>query len=144
MKRPTLTCPFCEGMLRNTDVYYGKPVVCPTCGASLRPPRRRGRLEALTGLCITLAICYSLGLSPAWFAVAAVLLWFPAFLISIFISGRIVPVRFEAYKPKARYESGILSLGLDQLPKCDRGMADTERPEGVGQGAHRGAGPTIP
>jgi hypothetical protein len=128
MKWPTLICPLCEGVLRNTDVYPGRPVVCPTCGAKLQLPVRRGRLEALIGLCITLAICYVLGLSPAWFAAATVLLWFPIFVTWGFILGRIVPPRFEAYKPQDSCESKFLSLGLSgQSSRRTKGHPRRER-----------------
>jgi hypothetical protein len=114
MKWPTLKCPFCPGILRNTDVYPGRPVVCPSCGAKLQPPTNRGRLLALVGLCLTVAICYLGGVSSEWFLVAVVLLWFPIYVISGFVFGRIVPPRFEAFDPQTGHlPKKLISLDLD-------------------------------
>src|SRR5580698_4098860 len=127
MKWPTLKCPFCQGILRNTDVYPGKPVVCATCGAKLQPSIGQGRLLGLIGLCLTVIICYLLGLSGMWFAVATVLLWFPIFVVVGHIIGRVIPPRFETFDPQTGHLPRPISLGLlDPSP--------TRPPEKAGEG----------
>ena len=116
MKWPTLKCPFCHGVLRNTDVYPGKPVVCPTCGAKLQPPTSRGRLSLLVGFCFSAAICYFFGLSPIWFVVATIVLWFPITVIWLYFLGRIVPPVFEAFDPQTGHLPKLTSLDLFDPP----------------------------
>ena len=128
MRWPTLKCPFCQGILRNTDVYPGRPVVCPICEAKLQPSIGQGRLSALIGLCLTVAICYFLGVSREWFLVATVLLWFPVFVIWGFIFARMVPPRFETF------DSQFISLDLlhpssTQAPEpANSSDSDSDRP----------------
>jgi hypothetical protein len=93
-------------------VYPGRPVVCPTCGANLQPSTRRGRLEALIGLCFSVAICYLLGLSREWFLVTTILLWFPVFVVCGYLLGRIVPPVFEAFDPQTGHLPKLISLDL--------------------------------
>lgn len=106
MKWPTLKCPFCGGILRNTEVYPGRPLVCPSCAAKLQHSRAQLRLSGLIALCITLALLYFLGIKRVWLVVATVLLWFPLCIVWEFVFVRIVPPRFEAYVPKD-YKGGL-------------------------------------
>jgi len=100
MKWPTLNCPFCGGTLRNTDVYPGRPIVCPDCKAQLQPSDRQMWLSGFIALCIVIAVLYLFDVSGVWLIVATILLWFPAYVIWAFVFVRIVPPRFEAYVPK--------------------------------------------
>lgn len=128
---PRLECPFCQGVLRNTDVYPARPVVCPTCGAKLQPSIREGRLSGLIGLCLTLAICYLLGLSGVWFVVATILLWFPIFVIWGFFFVRLRRPRFETYDPQIGFGPKFISLGLSKpssSPSPDLRDSGAERP----------------
>jgi hypothetical protein len=100
MKWPTLKCPFCGGILPNTEVYPDRPLVCPTCAAQLQSSEHQLWLSGFIALCITLAALYFLGLRGAWFAFATILLWFPVYVFWDFIFLRIVPPRFESYHPK--------------------------------------------
>jgi hypothetical protein len=97
MNQPILKCPFCQGFLRNTNIYPGRPLVCGTCRAKLQRSIGQLRLSALVGLCFTVAICYFFGVSREWFLVATILLWFPVYVIwdSIFV--RVTPPRFETF-----------------------------------------------
>ncbi len=106
MNWPTLRCPFCGGILRNTDLHRGMPLVCPTCQAKLQHSMTQRRLSGFIALCIDLAICYFVGFRGIWLAVATILSWFPVLVIWDFIFVRIVPPRFEAYAPKD-YKGGL-------------------------------------
>jgi hypothetical protein len=134
MKWPTLNCPFCQGTLRNTDVYPGKPVVCPTCAAKLQPSTSRGRLSLLVGFCLSAAICYFFGLSPTWFVAATIVLWFPITVIWLHFFGRIVPPVFEAFDPQTGHLPKFISLDLPdpsstQAPEpADSSDSDSDRP----------------
>lgn len=100
MKWPTLKCPFCGGRLRNTELYPGRPIVCPDCGAELQPSDRQMWLYGLGALFTLMAVLYFLDVSGVWFIVATILLWFPVYLIWMFFFDRVFPPRFEAYVPK--------------------------------------------
>lgn len=106
MKWPTLNCPLCGGVLRNTDLHRGMPLVCPTCDAKLQHSSHQLWLPGFIALCIDLAILYFVGLRDIWLAVATILLWFPVYVICDFIFVRMVPPRFEAYTPKD-YKGGL-------------------------------------
>jgi len=108
MKWPVLRCPYCEGILRNTDVYPRHAIPCPTCGAKLQPSLRQGYLSGVIALCCTVAACYLVGLSGFWLILATVLFWFPVFVIWEFIFVRIAKPRFEAFDPP----NDVISLGL--------------------------------
>jgi hypothetical protein len=141
MKWPILKCPFCAGILPNSDHHPGKPIRCPRCAALLQPSTSRGALSAFIGLCFTLVVCYLLGLSGAWFFVAAMVLWFPVFVVWEFIFERLTPPRFETYvPPPPGLGYKIISLGLNQLVPAEstrtRATADsheaaTERSEKI-------------
>jgi hypothetical protein len=100
MKWPTLKCPFCGGLLRNAEVYPGRPLVCPTCAARLQPSEHQQWLSGFIALCITLAVLYFLGVRGIWLFVGTIVLWFPVYLMWGFIFMRMVTPRFEAYIPK--------------------------------------------
>src|SRR5580698_100509 len=107
----------------------------PTCGAKLQPSTRRGRLEALIGLCFTVAICYFLGLSREWFLVTTVLLWFPMFVVCGYLLGRIVPPVFEAFDPQTGHLPKLISLDLHDASSTlspesgDSHDSDDQRPD---------------
>ncbi len=100
MKWPTLKCPFCRGILRNTELHTGPPFVCPSCGAELQYSRRELWLSGFIALCITVAVLHLLGLRARWLVIATIVLWFPIYVAWEFIFVRILPPRFEAYTPK--------------------------------------------
>ena len=100
MKWPILKCPFCGGVLRNTDVLPGKAVVCPSCAAQLQQSDRQLQLYGLIALSITLAGLCLLNVRGIWLVTATILLWFPVYVICCSVLDRIVPPRFEVYVPK--------------------------------------------
>jgi uncharacterized paraquat-inducible protein A len=100
MKWPTLKCPFCSGLLRNTDLHRGEPIVCPSCDAKLQHSTSQMYVSALIALCIVVAVLYFLGVRGIGLTVGTVVLWFPAYVVWEFIYSRIVPTRFETHLPK--------------------------------------------
>jgi hypothetical protein len=115
MKWPILKCPFCAGILPNSELYPGKPLKCPKCAALLQPSRSQGLLSAFIGLCFTLVVCYLVGLSGGWFFIAAIVLWFPVFVVCNFVFVRLTPPRFETYVPAPPgLGYRLISLGLNQ------------------------------
>jgi hypothetical protein len=106
MKWPTLNCPFCGGILRNTDLHKGEPLICPVCGAKLQHSTSQLHLSGFIALCVALLVLYLLGLRGIWLVVTTVLVWFPVYVAWDFVFTRIVPPRFEAYVPKD-YKGGL-------------------------------------
>ena len=100
MKWPTLNCPFCGGRLRNTELYPGRPIVCPDCAAELQPSDCQMWLYGVGALITLMAVLYFLDVSGVWFVVGTILLWFPAYIILMFFFDRIFPPHFEAYVPR--------------------------------------------
>lgn len=99
MKWPLLKCPFCNATLDNNKLRAGKPLVCPSCSASLQPSSRQGNIGGLAALAIAICICYWFGLRGLWLFVAPVIAWFPVYLACMFVFTRIVPPQFETYSP---------------------------------------------
>jgi len=99
MKWPVLKCPICNATLDNREVRHGKPLVCPSCSASLQPSSRQGNIGGLAALAIAICICYLFGLRGLWLLVASVIIWFPVGVVWMFVFYRIVPPRFEPYRP---------------------------------------------
>ncbi len=97
MRWPTLKCPFCGGILPNTEVWPNRPLTCPTCSRQLQLEKRQGYFSALIALGLTVLLAYFSGLRGFWLIGASALLWFPVFLVWEFIFARIVPTRFEPY-----------------------------------------------
>src|SRR5690348_5040102 len=106
MKWPVLKCPFCGGVLRNTELHTGPPFVCPSCGAELQYSRRELWLSGFIALCLTVAVLYLLGLRASRLVIATIVLWFPIDVAWEFIFVRIGPPSFEAYVPRES-KSGI-------------------------------------
>jgi len=100
MKWPTLKCPFCAGILRNTEVYPGRPLVCPACQAQLQPSDKQLWMSVGIALLISVALAYLVTDRWLWLLVIAILLWFPISIAWHFLFVRIVPPKFEAYIPK--------------------------------------------
>lgn len=100
MKWPILNCPFCDGRLRNAEIYPGRPIVCPDCKVKLQPSDRQMWLSGFIAFCIDLTIMYLGGLRDVPLGVATIFLWFPFYVICDFFFVRIVKPQFEPYVPK--------------------------------------------
>jgi len=95
--RATFTCPFCNEVIPNQQLKLAGPMTCPNCSRRLRYSRWQLRLSGLIALGLTVAFCWALGLRGLWLFVAAIVLWFPVYVVSDVIFLRIVPPKFEAY-----------------------------------------------
>src|SRR5438067_711709 len=100
MRWPVLNCPFCGGVLPNTEVKAGRPLTCPSCSRQLQMSRGQLNLVAVMALGLTVAAGLLFGLRGLTLAVAVVLLWFPAYVASGFVFMRLVKPRFEANVPR--------------------------------------------
>ena len=100
MRWPVLNCPFCGGVLPNTEVKAGRPLTCPGCSRQLQMATGQLYLSGLIGLCLDTALCLLIGLRGLTLLVAIVLLWFPVYVAWDFIFVRLVKPRFEAYVPR--------------------------------------------
>ena len=99
MKWPVLKCPACNATLDNNKVRVGKPLVCPSCSAELQLSERQGYKVELFAVAITPFICYLFGLRGLWLLLVSVVMWFPVFVGCLFVFYRIVPPKFEPYRP---------------------------------------------
>jgi len=95
---PTLNCPFCNGILPNTEVRRGKPLLCPSCSAQLQASNRQLDLVNVIALVVATLLSYSLGIRGYWLVLAVVLLWFPVLVGCSFVFYRLVRPRFERYE----------------------------------------------
>ena len=102
MTWPTLPkkCPFCGGILRDTDVDPPRPLPCRSCGALLQHSEGQLWQSVLVALCISLGVAYLLNVKGVGFVVATAILWFAVLIVWHFIYVRIVPPRYEAYAGK--------------------------------------------
>jgi hypothetical protein len=99
MKWPVLKCPTCNATLDNNKVRVGKPLVCPSCSAELQPSERQAYIGELAAIAIAICISYLFGLRGLWLLGASVVMWFPIAMAWVFVFVRIVPPKFESYRP---------------------------------------------
>ena len=114
MKWPTLKCPFCGGVLPNSELWPNRPMTCPSCSKELQLEKRQGYISASMALGLTVLLTHlGLGVSGAWLIPCAVLLWIPVFVIWEYIGAFIFPTRFEPYggKTSGKNDAGHKLLG---------------------------------
>src|SRR5579863_8390935 len=100
--RAIFKCPFCGGIIPNTNLKIGQPVTCPSCSRLLQPARWQLTLSGVIAVGLTLFGCHILlGLGGVWLAAATLILWFPMLIVSDLIFCRIVPPRLVAYVPES-------------------------------------------
>lgn len=112
MRRPILKCPFCDGVLPNTELRPGRPLKCPSCCRPLQLARWHIRISGLIALGLTMTLCRFLNLGVLWLFGATILLWFPIYVIWDALFVWISNPRFEAYVPKAAVKSGVYLLDI--------------------------------
>jgi uncharacterized paraquat-inducible protein A len=98
--RATFTCPFCGGVLPNSELRAGRPVTCPRCARKLQPAAWHLRLSGLVALGLTAALCLLVGFQGTRLIVATALLWFPIYMAWDFLFVHIVRAPFVEYVPK--------------------------------------------
>jgi hypothetical protein len=101
MHLPSLKCPSCGSTLPNRQLHVGKPVICPACSTPLRVARWYLNLASIGALGLTAAACFTFGPRYVALAIATVVLWFPAYLLSLLILSQIYPPKFERYLPSS-------------------------------------------
>jgi hypothetical protein len=116
---PKLKCPACGAVIPNTLVRPSGPITCPSCSQQLQIKSWYGNLITSVPVGMALLLSYVLGMRGLRFVFASVVLYFPLLIAWTFIFVRVIPSRFEPYKPRKKADpkessdSGNHSSSLD-------------------------------
>ncbi len=76
-------------------------MICPACSTPLQVARWYLNLASIGALGLTVAACLTFGLRYVALAFATIVLWFPAYLLTLLVLGQIYPPKFERYPPSS-------------------------------------------
>jgi len=97
--RPRVRCPACRGPISGFDIKAGKPIPCRSCGAYFRVAVWYHNLTSWSVFAIAVGLLYALGVSGWPLALGAALLWFPVYVLWLFLFGHILPLQLEECMP---------------------------------------------